>query len=146
MIYAILHEALGLRLFGYISVRVAMAALTAFAFALWWGAPVIAWLKRHRVREDVTKTDAPELAKMAKASGKGETPTMGGSFLVAALLASMLLWGRLDNLHVVLGILLGVTTVCAALVEEFFWVLLLPTLAVAVGYGAWRWRSGRSAG
>jgi hypothetical protein len=37
----------GLRVFGYISFRMAMAALTAFALALWWGKHVIAgWRKR----------------------------------------------------------------------------------------------------
>ncbi len=106
MLYAILHDGFSLRLFGYISFRMAMAALTAFALALLLGARAIAWLRSHRVREDVSKTDAPELAAAALATGKGDTPTMGGSFLVAALLGSVLLWARLDNVHVVLGILL----------------------------------------
>ena len=37
MLYAIVYEFLGLRLFGYISFRVAMAAISAFLLALWWG-------------------------------------------------------------------------------------------------------------
>ena len=106
MLYALVHETLGLRLFGYISFRVAMAVLTAFAFALVLGGPTIRWLVAHRVRENVERTDAPELAAHAKASGKSETPTMGGSFLVAAMILSMILWARLDVGHVVLGILL----------------------------------------
>jgi phospho-N-acetylmuramoyl-pentapeptide-transferase len=119
VLYAILHEGLGLRLFGYISFRVAMATLTAFALALAWGAPTIRWLRRHRVREDTEKTDAPELATAAKASGKGDTPTMGGSFLVAALLASVLLWARLDNLHVVLGVLLVAGLAAVGFVDDY---------------------------
>ncbi len=119
MLHAIFYEHLNLRLFGYISFRVAMAAFSGFALALWWGRPTIAWLKKHRFREEVAKTDAPELARAAEASGKSKTPTMGGSFLVGALLFSVLLWARLDNLHVVLGILLTVGLAAVGFVDDW---------------------------
>jgi phospho-N-acetylmuramoyl-pentapeptide-transferase len=119
MIPGILDELLGVRLFGYISFRMAMAALTAFAFALWWGRPVIAWLRRHRVREDVTKTDEHRLARLAVEMGKAETTTMGGSFLVASLVASVLLWARLDNVHVVFGVLLVAGLAAVGFVDDF---------------------------
>ena len=119
MFPGLLEDMLGLRLFGYISFRMAMAALTAFALALWWGPHVIAWLGRHRVREDTQKTDAPELARMAEAAGKRDTPTMGGSFLVASFLVSVLLWARLDNLHVVLGVLLTAGLAAVGFVDDF---------------------------
>jgi len=105
LLHALVYEGLGLRLFGYISFRMAMATLSAFALALWWGGPMIRWLRRHRVHEDVSKTDAPELAAAARTS-KANTTTMGGTFLVAAFLASVLLWARLDNVHVVLGVMM----------------------------------------
>lgn len=119
MIPGILDEWLSLRLFGYITFRVALAALTAFAFALWWGRPTIAWLQRHKVGEDVTKTDSKELAQLSEKMGKKNTPTMGGSFLVAALLASVLLWCRLDNLHVVLAIFLTAGFAAVGFVDDF---------------------------
>jgi phospho-N-acetylmuramoyl-pentapeptide-transferase len=119
MLPGLLDDALGLRLFGYITFRVAMAALTAFAFALWWGAPAIRWLRGHQVGEDVTKTGLPELAAHAEKVGKRGTPTMGGSFLIAALLASVLLWGRLDNLHVVLAVLLTAGLAAVGFVDDF---------------------------
>ncbi|MFT7542382.1 MAG: hypothetical protein ACI9K5_003361, partial [Gammaproteobacteria bacterium] len=75
MLYSLIYEGLDVRLFGYISFRLAMAALTAFAFAVWWGGPTIRWLKRHRVREDTSKTDAPELAQAAAKNLKADTPT-----------------------------------------------------------------------
>ena len=106
-------------LFGYITFRAAMAMLCAFVFALWWGKPAIAWLKRHRVGEDVTKTDSRELAVLSEKMGKKDTPTMGGSFLVAALLASVLLWARLDNLHVVLAILLTAGFAAVGFVDDY---------------------------
>ncbi|MFT5287977.1 MAG: phospho-N-acetylmuramoyl-pentapeptide-transferase [Planctomycetota bacterium] len=119
MLYSLIYEGLDVRLFGYISFRLAMAALTAFAFALWWGGPTIRWLKRHRVREDTSKTDAPELAQAAAKNLKADTPTMGGSFLVAALLASVLLWARLDNVHVVLGVMVIAGLAAVGFADDF---------------------------
>jgi phospho-N-acetylmuramoyl-pentapeptide-transferase len=119
MFPGLLDDILGVRLFGYISFRMGMAALTAFALALWWGRPVIAWLKRHKIGEDVTKTDAYDLARLSEKMGKKNTPTMGGSFLVGALLCSVLLWCRLDNLHVVLGVLLTAGFGAVGFVDDF---------------------------
>jgi phospho-N-acetylmuramoyl-pentapeptide-transferase len=51
--------------------------------------------------------------------GKRNTPTMGGSFLVAALLASVLLWARLDNLHVVLAIFLTAGLAAVGFVDDY---------------------------
>ncbi len=119
MLSQFLDEIVGWRLFGYISIRMAMAGFTAFALALWWGGPTIRWLARHKVGEDVTKTDSPELAEHSSRVGKRDTPTMGGSFLVGSLLASVLLWGRLDNLHVVLAVLLTAGFAAVGFVDDF---------------------------
>lgn len=119
MLYALLHERADLRLFGYISFRMAMAALTGFLFALWWGKHVIAWLTARKIREDVSKAPHEELVKLAQTAGKGKTPTMGGSFLVAALIASVLLWARLDNLQVVLAIVLVAGLAAVGFVDDY---------------------------
>jgi phospho-N-acetylmuramoyl-pentapeptide-transferase len=119
MLPGLLDDALGLQLFGYITFRVAMAGLTAFALALWWGGPTIRWLRRHRVGEDVAKTDLAELAEHSVKAGKRGTPTMGGSFLIAALLASVVLWGRLDNVHVVLAVALTAGFAAVGFVDDF---------------------------
>jgi phospho-N-acetylmuramoyl-pentapeptide-transferase len=119
VLYALLHEQAELRLFGYISFRMAMAALTAFVLALWWGKRVIAWLRASGVREDVSKAPHEELVKLAVKAGKGRTPTMGGSFLVAALLASVLLWARLDALQVVLAVLLVAGLAAVGFVDDY---------------------------
>ena len=119
MFPALLEELFGASLFGYISFRVAAAALTAFALALWTGAPVIRWLRAHKVGEDVTKTDSADLAKLGDAMGKKNTPTMGGSFLIGSLLASVLLWARLDNIHVVLAVLLTAGLAAVGFVDDY---------------------------
>ncbi len=119
MLPGLFEELGGVELFGYITFRVAAAGLTAFVLALWWGGPTIAWLRRHRVGEDTSKTDVYLLAELAEKSGKKNTPTMGGSFLIAALLAAVILWARLDNLHVVLGVLLTAGFAAVGFVDDF---------------------------
>ncbi|MFT5049940.1 MAG: phospho-N-acetylmuramoyl-pentapeptide-transferase [Chlamydiales bacterium] len=113
------RDVLGVQLFGYISFRTAMAGLTAFALALYAGRPVIRWLHSHQVQENVEKTDLIDLAKMAQKMGKAKTPTMGGSFLVAALLLSVVLWCRLDNLGVVLAVVLTAGLAAVGFVDDF---------------------------
>ena len=119
MLSALFSDLFGTGLFEYLSFRAVMAGLTAFLLALVLGRPAIRWLKRHRVGEDVSKTDAIELAELAKRMGKKDTPTMGGSFLVAALLAAVLLWCRLDNIHVVLAVLLTSGLAAVGFVDDF---------------------------
>lgn len=119
MLYELLHEQAALRLFGYISFRMVMAALTSFVLALWLGKHVIAWMTKNRVREDVSKAPHEELVKMAQSAGKGQTPTMGGSFLVAALMVSVLLWARLDNLDIVLAVLLVAGLAAVGFVDDY---------------------------
>ena len=92
MLYTLMHEYAGLGIFRYISFRGAMAVLTGFTLALVMGGPVISWLGRHRIGEDVSKSDSKDLASYSSLAGKQGTPTMGGSFLIASLLLTTLLW------------------------------------------------------
>ncbi|MEM7307520.1 MAG: phospho-N-acetylmuramoyl-pentapeptide-transferase [Planctomycetota bacterium] len=119
MLYGVMYDWLEIRIFGYISFRVAMAALTGFAFAVWFGKPTIAWLRGHRVRENVAKSDSEALAAAAEAAGKHNTPTMGGSFLIVALLASVVLWARLDVVHVILGLMLIAGLAAVGFVDDY---------------------------
>lgn len=119
MFPGLLADEFGLQLFGYISFRTVMASLTAFALALISGAPTIRWLRAHRVKEDVRKTASIDLAELNRRTGKENTTTMGGSFLVGSLLVSVLLWGRLDNVHVVLAILLTAGLAAVGFVDDY---------------------------
>ena len=102
-----------------LSFRAAMAAFTAFALAVLLGAPVIRWLRNHRVGENTDKTDAPELARMAKEAGKDKTPTMGGSFLIGSLMVSVICWCDLGNLQVVLGLILVAGLGAVGFVDDY---------------------------
>src|SRR5947209_6163591 len=82
-----------------ITARAALAALGSFLLAVLLGPRSIAWLAR-RFREPI-KSDSPELRRMHAA--KRATPTMGGLFIMAALVGSMLLAGDLANRYLLLG-------------------------------------------
>src|SRR5581483_1809561 len=83
------------------TLRAALAGLVAFAASLLLGPRVIAWLRAKKVGERVAKEDSKQLDQLMQ--GKSGTPTMGGVFVVAAILASLSLFGDFTN--PVLGVL-----------------------------------------
>lgn len=83
-----------------ITFRAAMAGIAAFGVCLVLGPRVIAWLRLRKVGERIEKNDSRRLDELM--AGKKGTPTMGGVFVVAAILLSLLLFGNLSNPVVVL--------------------------------------------
>src|ERR1700749_5326808 len=76
-----------LRLFRYITVRAAGAALTALILSWWLGPKIIRWLKQLKFgQEYADKAEEAGLADL-RVKKKG-TPTMGGLLLVISLLLS----------------------------------------------------------
>lgn len=86
----------------YLTARTALAAMSAFVLSWWFGPFAIAWLKsRFRERIDSASERLNELH-----AAKNATPTMGGIFIVAAIVLSALLFGDLSNPFVVQALLL----------------------------------------
>src|SRR6185436_7077002 len=87
-----------LRLFKYITVRSAGAALTALVISWWLGPRVIAWLKRGKFGQDYS--DKAEVAggMTARVLSKKGTPTMGGILIILALNLTTILWAQLNTL------------------------------------------------
>ena len=85
------------RLLGYISVRAGGAALTAFLLAIVLGPRVIRWLARIGVGERIDGTGSQRLEDLH--AHKRGTPTMGGLFVVGAVLVSSALWLRFDGVN-----------------------------------------------
>ena len=83
------------RLLGYISVRAAGAAMTAFLLALVLGPVVIRWLSRQGIGERIDGTGSKTLDDLH--AHKRGTPTMGGLFVIGAILISCSLWLRFDG-------------------------------------------------
>lgn len=86
----------------YLTARIALAAVTSFLAAILLGPRAINWLKT-RCRERIDSA-SPTLNKLH--AGKKDTPTMGGVFLMAAVVIASLLWADLSNDYVQLGILI----------------------------------------
>lgn len=81
--------------------RATIAVLFGFLFVWWFGPPVIATLKKFRIR-DKPEFDHAELNALA--AGKSDTPTMGGILISAAILVCVLLLSDLTNFYVRMGL------------------------------------------
>ena len=91
----------GFRVFGYLTLRAIMAALTALVISLLVGPWMIRKLAEKQIGQ-VVREYGPQTHL-----GKKGTPTMGGALILVAIAASTLLWGDLANRFV--WIVLGVT-------------------------------------
>ena len=81
-------------LFGYLTFRGILAALTSLALSLWLGPAVIRRLGQLKGGQPIRK-DGPQ-SHFSKAG----TPTMGGVLILITVAASVLLWGDLRNKYV----------------------------------------------
>ena len=82
-----------LRLFRYITVRSAGAAVTSLMLSWWLGPRIIRGLKTMKFGQEYSdKAEAAGLAEL-RVNKKG-TPTMGGILIVIALLLSTMLWAN----------------------------------------------------
>ena len=88
----------------FLTARSALASVTAFLLALLLGPIAIGWL-RKRFRERVA-SDSEQLNELH--ASKNDTPTMGGLFIVAAIVLSVLLWGDLGNRFVQMALAVAV--------------------------------------
>lgn len=94
-----------------LTLRTALASLTAFLVALLAGPWAITWLKerfRERIASDSATLDALH-------AGKKNTPTMGGLFILGAIFVAILGWGDLANPYLQMGLMtaLGLGTLGA---------------------------------
>lgn len=99
---------------GKITFRASLSALAAFLLAVVLGPRWIGWLRR-RFREPI-KCDSPEVRRLHQ--DKESTPTMGGLFIVAGLLAGALMFADLGNRHVQLALLLAALLALIGAVDD----------------------------
>lgn len=82
-----------LRVFHYITLRSAGAAITALVLSLWIGPKVIDWLKRVKMGQNY-EDRAQAAGGLNRAHDKRQTPIMGGLLIVLTLDISTLLWAQ----------------------------------------------------
>jgi phospho-N-acetylmuramoyl-pentapeptide-transferase len=95
-------------LFGYLTFRGILSALTALMLSLWWGPAIIRRLGQLKAGGQPIRTDGPKTH-----FSKAGTPTMGGALILLTVLASVLLWGDLRNKYV--WLVLAVMLACGAI-------------------------------
>src|SRR4029077_9207028 len=81
-----------LRLFHYITVRSAGAAITALLLSWWLGPKVIKWLKQLKFGQDYVDKAEEGGGLGARVLSKKGTPTMGGILIVVVLNFTTLFW------------------------------------------------------
>jgi phospho-N-acetylmuramoyl-pentapeptide-transferase len=82
-----------LRLFHYITVRSAGAAITSLLLSWWLGPQVIRWLKELKFGQEYVDIAGTSGLANLREQKKG-TPTMGGILIVLALVLSTMLWAQ----------------------------------------------------
>lgn len=81
------------RLFGYVSFRSLLAAVTAMLVAFFFGDSTIEWLRALKFGETI-RSDGPSSHR-----AKAGTPTMGGILILGSLTIACMLFGNLENPH-----------------------------------------------
>jgi phospho-N-acetylmuramoyl-pentapeptide-transferase len=89
----------GFNVFRYITVRAALAAVTALFTAIWLGPKIIRALQRKQIGEEI-RIEGPETHKIKKG-----TPTMGGLIILMSLSVGTLLWADLSNIYLLMTFL-----------------------------------------
>jgi len=97
----------GTGMFQYISFRASMTVITSLLISLFIGKRIINYLRRKQIGETVR-----DLGLEGQNSKEG-TPTMGGVIIIASIVVPVLLFGKLNNVYVILML---ITTVWLGLI------------------------------
>lgn len=105
----------------YLTARIALAAVMSFLTAILLGPMAIRWLQaRAGERIDSASEKLNELH-----AGKSNTPTMGGLFIVAAIVAAVLLCGDLSSRYMHVGLFVTIGFAILGAVDD--WIKLATT-------------------
>jgi phospho-N-acetylmuramoyl-pentapeptide-transferase len=83
-----------LRLFRYITVRCAGAAITSLLLSWLFGPKIIRWLKQLKFGQEYSDKAEEAGGLAARVLSKKGTPTMGGILIILALVLSTMLWAQ----------------------------------------------------
>ncbi len=97
----------------YISFRAMAALLTSLVFAFWWGGAFITFSGNY------FRSKAREWTPHAHKDSKNDMPTMGGAFIVAVVVATILLWSPLTKPEIWLFLLCLVGFACIGGWDDF---------------------------
>ena len=92
-----LYHPPGFQVIRFITVRAALASITALGIAMVAGRGIIRWLRQQQLGEQVREGDEAGAVSHVHKAG---TPTMGGIIILLAVLGATLLWGAIANTYV----------------------------------------------
>ncbi|MCX5668495.1 MAG: phospho-N-acetylmuramoyl-pentapeptide-transferase, partial [Candidatus Omnitrophica bacterium] len=90
----------GFNVFKYLTVRAAMASLTALLISLIFGPAIIRWLKKLSFGQYIRKEHVESLYDITK--HKQGTPTMGGVLIIVSISVATILWADVLNIYVLM--------------------------------------------
>ena len=94
LLYSLFDDVAVFNVFKYITFRSFGAGVTSFAISVFLGGKFINFLKMKQFKENI-RQDGP-----ATHLSKKGTPTMGGLFIVVAILVSSIVWMNLSAMYV----------------------------------------------
>ena len=103
----------GFNVFRYITVRAALAAITALFLSLWIGPKIIRLLKKYQIGEEI-RIEGPATHQVKKG-----TPTMGGLILLISIIVAVLLWADLSNIYVLLIFMSTLTMGVVGFIDDY---------------------------
>ncbi len=113
-----------LNVFRYITVRTAVASLTALALSFLLGPWMIGRLRELQVKQYI-REEGPQ-----RHHAKAGTPTMGGVLIVAAIVVPTLLWADLRNPFVILAVAATLAFGAIGFVDDYNKVVLRRNLGL----------------
>ncbi len=94
LLYQLKDFFFGFNVFRYITVRAALAAITALLFSLIIGPKIIKVLRKKQIGEEI-RNDGPQTHRE-----KSGTPTMGGIIILFGIVIGVILWAKLTNYYI----------------------------------------------
>ena len=83
-------------MFQFVMFRSAMAAIFALLIGVFFGKKLIMKLQKKQIGETIRDLD------LEGQYSKRGTPTMGGIIIILSILFSMLLFGKLENIYIII--------------------------------------------
>ena len=103
----------GFNVFRYITVKAALAAMTALMISLLLGPRIIRMLQKHQLCEEI-RTDGPESHLVKKG-----TPTMGGLIIVSSIAIAVLLWADITNFYIILVCIATLAMAVVGFIDDY---------------------------
>jgi phospho-N-acetylmuramoyl-pentapeptide-transferase len=117
LLYQLKDVFFGFNVFRYITVRAALAAITALVLCLFIGPKIIKSLRKFHIGEEI-RSDGPQ-----SHLNKAGTPTMGGLILLGSVVISILMWARLSNFYILVIFLSTIWMGAVGYIDDYLKVI-----------------------